>query len=298
MKNIVFNIQRMSVHDGPGIRTTVFLKGCPLDGKWCHNPESKNPKPILLFDINKCIGCKKCSLVCNLHKFDKDSNHFIDREKCVLCEKCVNECVGALEICGKEMSIDEIVEEAKKDLDYYKNSNGGVTISGGEPLIHKEFLLGLLKELKKNDINICIETSGYSNFKTIEEINEYIDIFLYDIKETNNENHIKYTKVSNELIIENLYKLNNLNSKIILRCPIIPNVNNNQEHYKNIALLANDLDNIIQIDLEPYHPLGISKCALIGEKSSFNYQEFLDKKEIIKAKDIIEKNTTKPVFII
>jgi pyruvate formate lyase activating enzyme len=298
MKSIVYNIQRMSLHDGPGIRTIVFLKGCPLDCKWCHNPESKNPKPILLFDINKCIGCKKCSTVCNLHKFDKDYNHYIDREKCILCGKCVDECVGALEICGKEMSIDEIVEEVKKDKDFYNNSNGGVTISGGEPLMHKDFLLNLLKKLKENNINVCIETSGYSNFELIEEINEYIDIFLYDIKETNNKNHIEYTKVSNELIMENLYKLNDLNSKIILRCPIIPNVNNNHNHYKNIANIANDLDNIIQIDLEPYHPLGISKCTLIGEKSSFNYQEFLDKKEILIAKEIIEKHTIKPVFII
>ena len=125
MKSVVYNIQRMSVHDGPGIRTIVFLKGCPLDCKWCHNPESKNIKPILLFDINKCIGCKKCSTVCDLHKFDKDYNHYIDREKCILCGKCVNECVGALEICGKEMSIDEIVKEVKKDKDYYKMWRNG-----------------------------------------------------------------------------------------------------------------------------------------------------------------------------
>ena len=204
MKSVVYNIQRMSVHDGPGIRTIVFLKGCPLDCKWCHNPESKNIKPILLFDINKCIGCKKCSIVCDLHKFDKDYNHYIDREKCILCGKCVNECVGALEICGKEMSIDEIVKEVKKDKDYYDNSNGGVTISGGEPLMHKDFLLNLLKKLKENNINVCIETSGYSNFNIIKEINEFVDIFLYDIKETNDEKHIEYTKVSNKLIIENL----------------------------------------------------------------------------------------------
>ena len=298
MKSVVYNIQRMSVHDGPGIRTIVFLKGCPLDCKWCHNPESKNIKPILLFDINKCIGCKKCSIVCDLHKFDKDYNHYIDREKCILCGKCVNECVGALEICGKEMSIDEIVKEVKKDKDYYDNSNGGVTISGGEPLIHKDFLLNLLKKLKENNINVCIETSGYSNFNVIEEINEFVDIFLYDIKETNDEKHIEYTKVSNKLIIENLYKLNNLNSKIILRCPIIPTVNNNQNHYKNIAQIANDLDKVIQIDLEPYHPLGISKCALIGENYSFNHKEFLDEKEIKTAKKDIEKYTSKPVFII
>lgn len=298
MKSVVYNIQRMSVHDGPGIRTIVFLKGCPLDCKWCHNPESKNIKPILLFDINKCIGCKKCSTVCDLHKFDKDYNHYIDREKCILCGKCVNECVGALEICGKEMSIDEIVKEVKKDKDYYDNSNGGVTISGGEPLIHKEFLLNLLKKLKENNINVCIETSGYSNFNVIEEINEFVDIFLYDIKETNDEKHIEYTKVSNKLIIENLYKLNNLNSKIILRCPIIPTVNNNQNHYKNIAQIANDLDKVIQIDLEPYHPLGISKCALIGENYAFNHKEFLDEKEIQTAKKVIEKYTSKPVFII
>ena len=298
MKSVVYNIQRMSVHDGPGIRTIVFLKGCPLDCKWCHNPESKNIKPILLFDINKCIGCKKCSIVCDLHKFDKDYNHYIDREKCILCGKCVNECVGALEICGKERSIDEIVKEVKKDKDYYDNSNGGVTISGGEPLIHKDFLLNLLKKLKENNINVCIETSGYSNFNVIEEINEFVDIFLYDIKETNDEKHIEYTKVSNKLIVENLYKLNNLNSKIILRCPIIPTVNNNQNHYKNIAQIANDLDKVIQIDLEPYHPLGISKCALIGENYSFNHKEFLDEKEIKTAKKVIEKYTSKPVFII
>ena len=153
-----------------------------------------------------------------------------------------------------------------------------------------------INSAKNNNNEIEIEPNN--DFNVIEEISEFVDIFLYDIKETNDEKHIEYTKVSNKLIIENLYKLNNLNSKIILRCPIIPTVNNNQNHYKNIAQIANDLDKVIQIDLEPYHPLGISKCSLIGENYYFNHKEFLDEKEIKTAKKDIEKYTSKPVFII
>ena len=265
MKRLVFDIQRFCVNDGPGIRTTIFLKGCNLNCIWCHNPESKSIKKDLMFHPNKCIGCLKCTSVCDLHHIE-EGIHEVDRQKCIGCGSCVNECVGALEFCGKEMKAHEVIEIALKDKDFYLNSGGGITISGGEPLLNIEFTKELLMEAKKHNLHTAIETCGYASWDDLLKIIPYVDLFLWDIKETNTNLHKKYTGVNNELIIENLFKLNELGKEIVLRCPIIPSLNDREEHFKMIGELAEKLSNVIRVEVEPYHNLGKSKSESIGRK--------------------------------
>lgn len=265
MERLVFDIQRFSVNDGPGIRTTIFLKGCNLNCLWCHNPESKSLKKELMFYPSKCIGCNECVNMCDLHTI-VDGVHKIGRNECIVCGKCVTNCVGALEICGKEISVEEVIKIVLKDIDFYKNSGGGITISGGEPLLNIDFTKELLMEAKKYNIHTAIETSGYASWDDILKIIPYVDLFLWDIKETNPYLHKKYTGVNNELIIENLFKLNETGKEIVLRCPIIPSLNDREEHLKMIGELAEKLSSVIRVDVEPYHNLGKSKSESIGKK--------------------------------
>lgn len=264
MKSYVFDIQRFCVKDGPGIRTTVFLKGCPLNCVWCHNPESKKKQPELSFDESKCIDCGECSKACKHGAILKSGQ--IDRSKCTICGDCVSSCVGALEILGKNSEAQEVIKNVLLDKSFYDNSGGGLTLSGGEPLYSIELTTQLLKAAKEHGIHTCLETCGFARWEDLESISDYVDLFLFDIKETDKELHKVYTGVDNELILQNLFKLNKMGAKIVLRCPIIPRYNDREEHFKNIAELANRLENVLYIDVLPYHPLGKSKSKLIGEE--------------------------------
>ena len=295
MENIVFDIQRFCVNDGPGIRTTVFLKGCMLNCLWCHNPESKSNKPVLMFNNEKCIGCNSCVNICECHKIGDDNNHLIDRSECILCGKCVNSCVGALSICGKVMSANEVIEIVLKDKEFYENSNGGLTISGGDPLYNYKFTKELLELAKKHNIHTTLETSGYCKWDNFIEIIPLVDLFLFDIKETNTILHHKYTGVDNELILYNLSKLNQIGKKIIMRCPIIPGYNDRIDHFMAIGSISNNLENVIKVEILPYHPLGKSKSALLGEEYMLGDLTFVDEKEVSNWIDLIQKNTNKPV---
>ena len=247
VKGTVFNIQRFCVNDGPGIRTTVFLKGCPLSCVWCHNPESQRFEPEILFYKDKCTGCGRCKCVTAA---DRD---FV----------CFN---GAKEICGKTVSANEVTAEVLKDKPFYKNSGGGVTLSGGEPLAQYDFSLELLKKAKENGIHTAIETCGYAEKSKILEIAKYVDLFLFDCKETDPELHKKYTGVDNKIILENLKALSDAGSKIILRCPIIPGFNDRAEHFKGISETAEKFIGIEHIEIEPFHPLGESKYSALGRE--------------------------------
>lgn len=265
LKGNIFNIQRFSVNDGPGIRTTVFFKGCPLNCLWCHNPESQQSEKILAFYKEKCVGCGKCGEICKNHILN--DGHNIERSNCLHCGKCVSVCPqSALEIIGGEYSVDEIMDEIRKDIKYFKNSGGGVTLSGGEPLMQTEFVYEILKKSKEDGIHTCVDTSGYTDFQNLEKIAPLTDLFLYDLKETDEEKHIQFTGVSNRIIRENLQKLDETGTKIILRCPIIPSLNDTSEHYKGIANFANKLKNIEKIDVMAYHTLGKGKNLSIGGK--------------------------------
>ena len=247
VKGTIFNIQRFCVNDGPGIRTTVFLKGCPLSCVWCHNPESQRFEPEILFYKDKCTGCGRCKCVTAA---DRD---FV----------CFN---GAKEICGKTVSANEVTAEVLKDKPFYKNSGGGVTLSGGEPLAQYDFSLELLKKAKENGIHTAIETCGYAEKSKILEIAKYVDLFLFDCKETDPELHKEYTGFDNKIILENLKALSDAGSKIILRCPIIPGFNDRAEHFKGISETAEKFIGIEHIEIEPFHPLGESKYSALGRE--------------------------------
>lgn len=280
----VFNIQKFCVNDGPGIRTTVFLKGCPLNCLWCHNPESKHIFPELLYDERKCIGCGKCAAVCEsgCHLF-KNGAHVFERQNCIRCMKCSEVCVtDALETAGKESTVDEVIAEVMRDEVFYKNSGGGMTLSGGEPMLQFDFTYALLKAAKENGLHTCIETCGYCDADSYKKIADLVDIFLFDYKITDPSVHKRYTGVSNELIFSNLKMLDDMGAKTVLRCPIIPTVNDTAEHFSGIADTANSLKNIIGINIEPYHPLGSSKSELLG--SDYGLKELtFPEEEAVKA---------------
>ena len=293
MKHVIFNIQRFSVNDGPGIRTTVFMKGCMLNCLWCHNPESKSMKPQVFLTPRLCVGCGECIRACekHLHSFSEDGKHLIDRAKCGLCGKCVEACVGALEMCGKEMSPEDIVKEVLKDKPFYENSGGGMTVSGGDPLFAPDFTLALLKCAKENGLHTCIETSGFARWEKIEALIPYVDLFLWDVKETDSARHEEYTGVRNELILENLRRLDAAGAKTVLRCPIIPGFNDRSEHFEGIALLAESLKNVQEINAEPYHPLGQSKSEAIGEEYALAGLTFPKEETVKEWMAAIQKGT-------
>ena len=203
MTSNVFNIQKFCVNDGPGIRTTVFIKGCPLNCLWCHNPESKNLKSELLFRSDKCTLCGRCVPACplGLHTVSAEG-HIFDREKCVACGKCAEACFAdALEIAGKKTSVEDVLKEVMKDEAFYKNSGGGMTLSGGEPMLNFDFTLELLKQGKEKGLHICMETCGFADSEKYKAVAPYVDIFLWDYKLTSPELHKKYTGVDNGLIL-------------------------------------------------------------------------------------------------
>ena len=280
MNGKIFNIQRFSTSDGPGIRTTVFFKGCPLSCAWCHNPESHEIKNEIFYDAKKCIGCAFCAKACKNSCHIFENGHIFFRENCEKCGECAGLCpTKAIEVCGKDTSVDEVMKTVLRDVPFYEQSGGGITLSGGEPLMQYDFAQKLLEKAKEKGIHTAIETSGYCK-RSLEKIARFVDLWLFDVKLLNDDEHKKYTGVSNEQIIENLKYLDGIGAKIILRCPIIPEVNLKKDHFEKLAILAKSLENVIAIQLEPYHPLGISKSALLGKKESFSNGEFLNKEAL------------------
>ncbi|MBQ7500975.1 MAG: glycyl-radical enzyme activating protein [Clostridia bacterium] len=272
MRGTVFNIQRFSLYDGPGVRTVVFLKGCPLRCIWCHNPEGLEREPQLMYDSSKCIGCGDCVPECPGHCHEiADGLHFFSRSKCVGCGKCAAVCpTEALSLAGKKLSVEEIIQEVMRDASLYRRRNGGLTLSGGEPLYQSEFAISLLEAAKKNGISTCVETCGAVTPDVLRKAGEVTDIFLYDYKATGEEDHIRLCGASQKIILDNLSLLDKLGAHVILRCPIIPGMNENAHHINGIAETAAAHTSVKEIHLEPFHKLGRSKAEKLGMIDAFD----------------------------
>lgn len=256
-KALVFSIEEFSTFDGPGIRTTVFLKGCPLKCSWCHNPEGQSFENEIIKAQSGCIGCGECL-----------------KEKGVLSVESIKKCPnGLLRLCGEEYTPEELVEKLSRNFDVLKLSEGGITFSGGEPLCHLEFLTNCLR-LLKGKIHTAIQTSGYCNPKEFEKIMNLADYFLYDIKILNSKNHIKYTSVNNENILKNFETLCNANKDFIVRTPLIPNVTDTEENLTDIAFFLKT-HNVSKIELMPYNKAAGGKYKSVGKVFSPCYDETL-----------------------
>ena len=258
----IVNIQRYSIHDGDGIRTTVFFKGCALNCWWCHNPESQSFKKEVMCNREKCSGCFACTKVCEHNKPDYNKSiAYYDREKCELCETCLDYCINnAREVVGKEYTVSELIKEIEKDSMFYESSFGGVTLSGGEVMMQDiEYLVQLLKKLKKKGYNIAIDTCGYAPESNYEKVLPYIDTFLYDIKLMDNEKHKKYMGKGNELIFRNLEFLSNNGANIYIRIPIIGTVNDEDKDINEVINYLKEKISVKQVNLLPYHNIAASK---------------------------------------
>lgn len=273
MNGIVFNIQRFTIHDGPGMRTELFLKGCPLRCEWCSNPESWMPYVQVGVYKTKCISRKKCGLceeACpkeNVLNFTRGKLTSIDRSKCTNCLSCYDACPSdAIKQWGKVMSVEECMKEIRKDIGYYERSGGGVTVSGGEPLLQSDFVAELFKACKEEGIHTCCESTFYTEWNEIEKILPYTDLIISDIKHMDTNIHKKYTGVNNDKILENLKRLANEEREMILRIPIIPNVNDDMENIKATAdFILNELKGRVRtLQLLSFMRLGEEKYGSLG----------------------------------
>lgn len=285
----VFEIKRFAVHDGDGIRTTVFFKGCPLKCVWCHNPEGIGFKPEIAYYEHKCIGCGECMTVCpsDAHTI-KGGMHSFDREKCVGCGKCAEVCLGdALGFYGKKMTVDELMPILLEDKDFYDSSSGGVTLSGGECLMQSDFCAELLKKLKENGVHTAVDTCGYVSRETLDKVIPFTDIFLYDIKGIDEDAHIACTGHSNKKILENIKYLDEKGCKIEVRIPYVPD--HNSEQIEKIAEFLSEIKNLTKVRVLPYHNFAESKYKALGLISTLPEVIPTDE-EIKKAEKYFQKN--------
>ena len=260
-KGVVFDIKRFAIHDGPGIRTTVFLKGCPLRCQWCHNPEGQARQPELVVRSSRCIGCGACLAACPNSAIAMDGNLApTDRRLCTACGACVEVCYAeARELVGRELTVNEVVAEIERDRPFYDESGGGVTFSGGEPLLQAEFLLALLKACADRGIHSAVDTCGSCEWQQLDMIRKHTDLFLYDLKLMDDSRHRELTGVSNQAILENLRALSHAGHSIMLRVPVIPGANDDADNMGRIGAFAAALPALHRVDLLAYHDTAIDK---------------------------------------
>ena len=288
-KGITFNIQKFSIHDGPGIRTTVFFKGCPLRCEWCSNPESQIKNVQILHDQSKCSYCLSCVAVCpNGAITHEDNKIIINEDKCVGCLTCVNSCPNrALSYEGDYQTIEEIVDICMQDIDFYEESGGGVTISGGEGMSQPEFLKKLIAELKKNSVHVAIETTGYVKKETFEELARELDLLLFDVKHYDREKHYNGTKVYNDLIVENLKWAIDNEIEVLPRIPVIPDFNDSLEDAEGLAKLLVEVG-AKKVQLLPFHQFGEKKYELLNRNYKYKNKKALYPEDLEEYQKIFE----------
>ncbi len=297
---LIFNIQRFSLHDGPGIRTIVFLKGCPMHCAWCSNPESQALHPEITYNEEICLHCETCIHTCSYRAIrEKDNQIVIDRSRCQNCEDCSRSCpTKALQRKGEWMTVKQIIDIVEKDREFYKTSGGGVTVSGGEPLSQPHFLKDLLEECHLRAIHTVVETAGFALWSNLKAIIPFTDIFFFDLKILDNDQHLRYTGVPNHLILDNLKKLQKKThqDQIVLRIPVIPGINDNDHH---LLLLIDFLKKIQfkRIDLLPYHYYGEKKYKMLGRNYSLSHLEKPTIREMSRYRNRLTKNGFKVEII-
>lgn len=263
-EGIIFDIQRYSIHDGPGIRTIVFLKGCPLACRWCCNPESQHPGPVVMYRKSSCVRCGRCLQVCKRGALSFDQPGFIDRSKCTGCGACAEVCLaGALTRKGRAMTVRQVVQELQKDTTSYRRSGGGVTLSGGEPLVQSEFAMELLKACKDKGWSTAMETSGFAPQHVVEQVMPLVDHALVDLKSIDPAVHEAQTGVRNRVILENAIRISTLAATVV-RVPLIPGVNAHPAAIEAIGRFVKLMPGVNTVHLLPYHSYGENKYELLG----------------------------------
>lgn len=265
---MIFNIQKCSIHDGHGLRTVVFFKGCPLSCEWCANPESQSYQAEIMELPGKCIGCRACINQCPENAIRLTGGEpRIERDKCVSCFRCAEHCyVGAKHIEGKEYGVDELYNEIKKDKIFYDMKGGGVTFSGGEPLTQSGFLKKIAKKCYDQGINVQIETCGYGDFDIFKEVLPYVDGMFIDLKHMDSEIHSELTGIENECIINNIKKIDAYGMSVVIRTPIIPNCNDSKKNIEESAKFIKTLNYVKEYELLPYHQFGVNKYKALGRE--------------------------------
>ena len=300
LKAVIFDIKRFAIYDGPGIRTTIFFKGCTLDCAWCQNPESKIIHPQLFFNSKKCIGCNRCIDICPVDKVSSNSKERFDSSRDCRsgCERCYEECPSeAIYKVGREYRLDDILGIILKDIDFYKTSGGGVTLSGGEPMLHIDFLKALIEKLAARNIDVIIETAGNTKWDSFKKIIKYPVRYYYDVKLIDEKDHIKYTGHPNRQLLDNLVSLNKSGSNIIIRIPLIPEITDTEENLIGIIGFMKDNDmQEIPVEILPYNQLAETKfnkkginCGSVGQyfKPCMKTQ---DKELLFKRKKLFTEN--------
>jgi pyruvate formate lyase activating enzyme len=263
---LIFDIQRFCLHDGPGIRTTVFLKGCPLRCRWCHNPEGMAPAPVLSFQSRRCVACRRCVEACRrgAHVVD-DGGHTVERARCAVCGACASVCpAGAIEMVGRDATVEDVLTEALADRPFYEASGGGITLSGGEPLAQPDFVAELLAAAHAEGLHGCLDTCGFAPWESFRRVADLVDLFLYDVKGVDDARHRENTGVSNCLILENLRRLHDGGSAVRLRWPIIPGFTDDPGEWEALVDLATSLERIEGVELMPWHGLARGKAERFG----------------------------------
>ena len=285
---MIFDIKRYAINDGPGIRTAVFFKGCPLGCWWCHNPEGQSAQPQLMFRSNRCKSSRACLQVCPQDAIIWNNGSITDWEVCDDCGKCAEVCyAGARELVGRSVTVNQLLDEIERDIPFYDQSGGGVTFTGGEPIYQKEFLGEALLVCKEKQIHTAVDTCGHSSWDNLKAILPLVDLFLYDVKLMDENKHITYTSCSNRLIVGNLQKLSETGAHIIVRIPLIPGINDDDENLDACASFLAQLPSLDGVALMPYHDIGLAKYQALGKKCKLTNTLSPTNEQIAEAEELL-----------